>query len=136
LSLGLAQLVWLDWTEPSKQKKSGPGLGLKPNQPKLLLAKDVFGKTHPYVFLMYFILVLFWYLAKRAPFGYQKNPKIFGDLRWFIYGLLTCCFILFYFLCVLFFCVACSIYIPLQLNVNLLCNVFFPSCLKRVNKRR
>jgi len=34
----------------------------------------------------------------------------------------------------MFFYIVCSIYRPLLLNVNLLCNAFFPSCLKRVYK--
>ena len=44
-----------------------------------------------------FILFFFWcwYLVTRAPFWHLKFSKLFGDLCWFIYGPLECCFIFF-----------------------------------------
>jgi hypothetical protein len=97
------------------------------------LGQGVFDKIRFYANLFYFIFLLCWYLVKLASFLYKKIPKLFGDLCWYIYGPLTCCFII-VFMCIVFYA-ACSIYGSLLLNTNLLCNVFFSSCLKRVNKK-
>jgi hypothetical protein len=76
---------WPSWPVGSSLvKKSGSGLGLKPSQPKLCLAKGVFGKTHPYaiVLIIYSHSILisiqtsfFFYIRK-----FQKYLGIFVDL--------------------------------------------------------
>jgi len=58
-------------------------MGFRPNWPKSVFAKGEFGKTHPYALAIIFMSILVWYLAKRAPFRYQKIPKnlkVFVDL--------------------------------------------------------
>jgi hypothetical protein len=49
----------LDLVDPAQYKKEWADLGLMPIQLKLLLAKDAFCRTSPYVFSMYFIFFLF-----------------------------------------------------------------------------
>jgi hypothetical protein len=82
----------------------------------------------------YIIPHLFWYLAKQAPFRYQKIMKIFGDLRWFIYGPLSLCFIFFFAFCI--FYAMCPICGPLLLNAKSVVQHFFYFHLKRANNNK
>ena len=84
-------LVGLDPT----QKKSGLDMGFRPSRPKLCLLRVCLALA------IIFMSILVWYLAKQASFRYQKIPKIFWNLCWFICGPLALWFI--FFLCVLYF---------------------------------
>jgi len=48
-------LAGLDSAPP---KRSKPGLGFRPNRPKSVFAKGVFGKTHPYALAIIFMPIL------------------------------------------------------------------------------
>jgi hypothetical protein len=104
---------WLDPAQPvpPPKKESGPG----PADQIICFAKHT---------LMLCPYILF-------PFQYQKIPKIFGQLSWFICEPLKFHFIFFPF--VSFFYAICSICRPLLLNVNMLCNVFFS---KKTNNKK
>jgi hypothetical protein len=91
---------WPGWARLSPNKKEWVGSGLEAQPTQSVFVKGVFGKTRPYALAIIFILILVWCLAKRAPFLYQKIPKIFGGLHWFIYGLLA---LFFFFVLVFFF---------------------------------
>jgi hypothetical protein len=97
------------------------------------LGQGVFDKIRFYVNLFFFILLLCWYLVKLAPFLHKKIPKLFGDLRWYIYGPRTCCFIIFFYV----YCFLCCMFnlrtIIVKYESVMQC-IFF-SCLKRVNKK-
>ena len=95
---GLGQ--WPGWARLSPNKKEWVGSGLEAQPAQSVFVKGVFGKTHPYALAIIFIPILVWCLAKRAPFLYQKIPKIFGGLHWFICGLLA---LFFFFVLVFFF---------------------------------
>jgi hypothetical protein len=112
------------------------GLGLRPNQPKLLFAKSVFGKKHLHAFAMYFYPCFVLISAQTSPFSISENSRkiwiSFVDLF-----VSPSHFVFFFFLfefC--FFSAPYLIYGPLLLNTNLLCNAFFYSCLKRANKKK
>jgi hypothetical protein len=67
----------LTWPQKIKGKQKKVEVGLawasKPNQPNLIWAKCVFGKTHPYADPLYFI-----------PFCFDIRPnKLFLDIRKF-----------------------------------------------------
>jgi len=83
-----------------------------------------------------FIPVLFWYLAKRVLFRYQKIPEKFGCFLLIYLWAPRTLFFSFFFLSFVFFSAPCLIYGLLLLNTNLLCNAFFYSCLKRANKKK
>jgi len=104
--------------------------GLDPAQS--IFAKGVFGKTHPYVMAIIFMPILVWYLAK--PFWYQKNPKIFGHLRWFVFWPLALCFFFFFVFCI--FSAMCLICGSLLLNAKSIVQRFFYFNLKMAKKNK
>ena len=83
------------WARPSPKKEKEKRVGWiwtwGPANPIMFIK----GVLHPNALTIIFMLILVWYLAKRAFFLYQKIPQIFGDRCWFIYGPLVLRFIFF-----------------------------------------
>jgi hypothetical protein len=52
-----------------------------------VFAKGVFNKTHPYAMTIFFYAPSILIFDQISP--YEKIPKIFGDLRAFIFGFLV-----------------------------------------------
>ena len=132
--LGVAQPIRLGQTQPNvKRKKKKEWVRPGPEaQPRLCLLRVCLEKHTlvPFPCILFSFCVDIW---PNEPLFYirkfQKYLGIFIDL------FMVPSRVVFFFLCILFFYVTCSIYRLLLLNVNLLCNAFFPSCLKRVNKK-
>jgi hypothetical protein len=124
---------WAGWIQPSPygwsrsspvlKRKSGPDLGLRPF----------------YLFSLYLVHVFYppsiLISGQTSLFLKSENSlNIWQSSRIYLWVLRV--FFIF-FLCVLFFFSdICSICGPLLLNTNLLCNIFFYSCLTRVNKKK